>query len=34
MPDMLVPLAWDEVRQFSCREVPPFLGRFEDECGA
>jgi len=34
MPDMLVPLAWDEVKQFFCREVPPLLGRFEDESGA
>jgi len=34
MPDMLVPLAWDEVKQFFCREVPPFLGRFEGESGA
>jgi len=33
MPDMLVPLAWDEVKQFFCREVPPLLGRFEDESG-
>jgi predicted nucleotidyltransferase component of viral defense system len=34
MPDMLVPLAWDEVKQFFCREVPHLLGRFEDESGA
>jgi len=34
MPDMLVPLAWDDVKQFFAREVPPVLGRFEDESGA
>jgi hypothetical protein len=34
MPDMLVPLAWDEVKQFFCREVPPLLGRFDSETGA
>ena len=28
MPDMLVPLEWDEVKQFFCREVPPLSGRF------
>jgi predicted nucleotidyltransferase component of viral defense system len=33
MPDMLVPLAWDEVKQFFCREVPPLLGRFEGGSG-
>jgi hypothetical protein len=33
MLDMLVPLAWDEVKQFFCREVPSLLGRFEDESG-
>jgi len=33
MPDMLVPLAWEEVKQFFCREVPPLLGRFEGESG-
>jgi hypothetical protein len=30
MPDMLVPLAWDDVKQFFSREVPPLLGRCED----
>ena len=34
MPDMLVPLVWANVKQFFCREVPPLLGRFEDESGA
>ena len=34
MPDMLIPLAWDDVRQFFCREIPPLLGRFEGESGA
>ena len=34
MPDMLVPLAWDDVKQLFWREVPPLLGRFEDESGA
>jgi hypothetical protein len=34
MPDMLGPRAWDKVKQFFCREVPPLLGRFEGESGA
>jgi len=34
MPDMLVPLAWDEFKQFFSREVPPFLGLFKGESGA
>jgi predicted nucleotidyltransferase component of viral defense system len=33
MPDMLVPLAWDAVKQFFWREVPPLLGRFDGESG-
>jgi len=34
MPDILVTLAWDEVKQFFCREVPLFLGLFKGESGA
>jgi hypothetical protein len=34
MPDMLVPQAWDQVKQFFSPEVPPLLGRFEGESGA
>jgi hypothetical protein len=33
MPDMLAPLAWEDIKQFFAREVPPLLGRFEDGSG-
>ena len=34
MPDMVVPLTWDDVKQFFSCEVPPLLGRFDSETGA
>ena len=33
MPDMLVPLAWDEAKQFFCYQAPPLLERFGGESG-